>query len=106
MQQACNTILQHCPKAIIYKHKNINIYGTRFDRLGQVALIGSGITAVSMGVQLLVKSVAKATGKNSGTIAAGMAGFVAFATLFKKLNFFMKGGISPADVLTKTNTLK
>ena len=78
----------------------------RFDRLGQVALIGSGITAVSMGVQLLVKSVAKATGKNSGTIAAGMASFVAFATLFKKLNFFMKGGISPADVLTKTNTLK
>jgi len=78
----------------------------RFDRLGQVALIGSGITAVSMGVKLLVKSVAKATGKHSGTIAAGMASFVVFATLFKKLSFFMKGNISPADVLTKTNDLK
>ena len=75
----------------------------RFDRLGQVAIIGSVIYGFTAGVKLIIRSIAKATGKNSGTITAGLFGGAVIALLLKKLAFFTKGNISPADVLTKTN---
>jgi hypothetical protein len=75
----------------------------RFDRLGQVAIIGSGIYGFTACVKLVIRSIARATGKNRGTITVGLFGGVVFASLLKKLAFFTKGNISPADVLTKTN---
>ena len=75
----------------------------RFDRLGQVALIGTGVAVATTAVKALVKVVARVSGKNSGTIVAGMSSFLAIAFLFKKMAFFFKGNISPADVLTRTN---
>ena len=36
-------------------------------------------------------------------MTVGIAGIAVVAAVFKKLAFFMKGNVSPADVLTKTN---
>lgn len=75
----------------------------RFDRLGQVALIGTGIAIATTAVNALVKGVARVSGKNSGTIVAGMTSFVTIAFFVKKMAFFFNKNISPADVLTRTN---
>ena len=75
----------------------------RFDRLGQIALISTGMLGLTVGAKALVRALVKASGKKASTVTVGIAGIAVVAAVFKKLAFFMKGNVSPADVLTKTN---
>ena len=78
----------------------------RFDRLGQIALIGTGITGVQFAAKSAVRALVKATGKKTTTVYTGLLGAVVFAALLKKIAYFLNSNISPADVLTKTGDME
>lgn len=75
----------------------------RFDRLGQIALISTGLSGVTLCIKSAVKALARASGKKASTITFGFAGATILAVVLKKLISFLTGMASPADVLTKTN---
>lgn len=75
----------------------------RFDRLGQIVLIGSGFSAAISGVKVLINMVAKMTGKSNASVSFGMAGLFIMVASLKNIAFFTRSNISPADVLTKTS---
>ena len=78
----------------------------RFDRIGQVAILASGAVGMFEVAKFLVSTVSKASGKRSSTVFGGMLGLLVVSTLLQKLTGFLVPGMAPADVMTKTNTLR
>lgn len=75
----------------------------RMDRLGQVALIGTGLSTFTCGVKALVRSVANATGKNTLTVSAGLGASIIFLSMLRKFASLLNPNASPADVLVKSD---
>ena len=78
----------------------------RYDRIGQVAILGSATVSMFVVAKFLVSTVAKALGKRSSTVFSGMLGLLVVMTLLQKLTGFLVPGMAPADIMTKTNTMR
>jgi hypothetical protein len=76
----------------------------RTDRLLQVAIIGSALTAMGATSKVVIGLLAKAMGRRSSTVFAGTAAVLAVTILAKKLSGYLVPGMAPADVLTKTKS--
>ena len=74
----------------------------RADRIGQVALLGSGASGLIWGGKLATSYLSKVTGRKGVTVSAGIAGLGVAAVLFKKLIFYLNPNIAPADVINGT----
>ncbi|CAB9508663.1 Kynurenine 3-monooxygenase [Seminavis robusta] len=76
----------------------------RMDRLAQVGiLVGSGYGMVA-GTKFVLKSIAKALGRKTSTVTAGIGAAMVGIILLQKLLPFLVPGLAPADVMTRTDT--
>lgn len=75
----------------------------RLDRILQVAVIGTALTGMYAAARYLVKSLARALGRQTSTVVAGIGTVVAGIALTRKLAWYLRPGREPADVLAKTN---
>ena len=76
----------------------------RQDRLLQVALIGTFMTATVTAARAVLRIAAKALGQKSSTVLGGALAVSAAAVLVKKLVGYLVPGMAPADILTKTKS--
>jgi 2-polyprenyl-6-methoxyphenol hydroxylase-like FAD-dependent oxidoreductase len=75
----------------------------RLDRIMQAAIIGTAVSGIYVCSRYLVRSVARALGRQTSTIVAAM-GLVALASvLMKKLVWYLRPGREPTDVIVKTS---
>lgn len=76
----------------------------RFDRIGQVAVIGAFLTGVVAGARAAVNGLAGALGKNNTTVIGAFTVGCVAAFFVKKLAGYLVPGMAPADVLNKTKS--
>lgn len=78
----------------------------RLDRLGQVAILGSVAVSMFSLAKVIVATIANALGKRSSTVFGGFLGLVVLISLVSKLSGYLVPGMAPADIMTKTNTMR
>ena len=76
----------------------------RFDRIGQVAIITTVLSAMVATAKLSLSTVARLIGRKTSTVTAGVATIAVAAALSKKLAAYLVPGMAPADVLNKTKS--
>jgi kynurenine 3-monooxygenase len=76
----------------------------RMDRFAQLAIIGTVITSLSAATRLFVAALAKAVGRRSSTVTAGVAVTALGVAFIRKAIPFLVPGMAPADVLAKSKT--
>ena len=69
----------------------------------QAAIIGSTVTGMAVSGNYLVKSLAKALGRQTSTVIAGMGASVVGLVLMRKLAGYLRPGMEPATT-DKVNT--
>jgi kynurenine 3-monooxygenase len=74
----------------------------RNDRMLQVAVLATGMTAMAAAARTAIYFVAKAFGRRSSTVLGGTVAIAAAAVLSKKMAGYLVTGLAPADVLAKT----
>lgn len=75
----------------------------RRDRIGQVALLGSGASGLILGGKTAISYLSKVTGRKGTSVFAGIVWLGMAATLAKELVFYLNPNIAPADVINKTD---
>jgi len=78
----------------------------RFERVGQIATLGTFFTALTMGAKQLIRTLSRVTGKRNTTVVASAVGGIAAISVLKKVAVFLVPGMAPADVLTKASAGK
>jgi len=78
----------------------------RLERMGQISILGSFFTALTVGARQLIRVLSRVSGTRTSTVAAGLAASVAAIALAKRVTVFLVPGLAPADVLNKASNGK
>lgn len=78
----------------------------RLDRMGQIAILGTGAFGMFSLAKFLVTFAAKLMSKRNSTVLGGLLGLAAACVLLQKLAGFLVPGMAPADIMTKTNNIR
>mmetsp|Transcript_7474 Transcript_7474/g.16957 ORF Transcript_7474/g.16957 Transcript_7474/m.16957 type:complete len:646 (-) Transcript_7474:100-2037(-) len=73
----------------------------RLERVGQVSILGSLFTALTISARQLIRTLSRVTGKRNTTVAATLVASLSAIALAKKAAVFLVPGLAPADVLNK-----
>jgi len=88
--------------------ENITFRGVRrrkrMDRIGQLAVIGTSLSTVALGMKSAIKLLSRLTGRNSSTILSIITGVTFGYVMLKKMAFYLNPNVAPADVMAKTKS--
>lgn len=75
----------------------------RLDRIMQATILGTVATGLFLASRYAIQSLARALGRQTSTVVAGIGAAVAGIALVRKLAWYLRPGREPADVLAKTS---